>query len=140
MTEEPSHLVSCSAYAIAPDGRVLLVRTEKRPETWELPGGKIEEGEPLLDGFVREVIEETGIRISPLGVATVQHLLPRDKVFIVFRANAEAGDPIPQRGEILEASFFDPSDLDRLITHPYVLEAARRAQSGVMVPFTGWSV
>jgi 8-oxo-dGTP pyrophosphatase MutT (NUDIX family) len=38
----------------------LLRNDPKHPETWGLPGGKIEPGETLLGGMERECIEELG--------------------------------------------------------------------------------
>jgi 8-oxo-dGTP diphosphatase len=33
---------------------------------WSLPGGLLEVGEPLTDGVVREVREETGLIVEPV--------------------------------------------------------------------------
>lgn len=41
------------------DGRMLLIRRNGR---WDLPKGKVEAGETLLQGAMREVEEETGIK------------------------------------------------------------------------------
>jgi len=38
----------------------LLRNDSKHPETWGLPGGKVESGETLLGGMERECIEELG--------------------------------------------------------------------------------
>ncbi len=38
------------------------------PVTWELPGGGIELGETIVEAAVREMYEETGIRIEPQDV------------------------------------------------------------------------
>jgi 8-oxo-dGTP pyrophosphatase MutT (NUDIX family) len=50
-------------------GRVLLFHAllPERSATgwWELPGGGIDPGESYLDAAVREIGEETGLRISP---------------------------------------------------------------------------
>src|SRR4051794_34577427 len=51
------------------EGRILLFHTHEisLPEIgvwWELPGGGIDEGETYLDAAVRELREETGIRVS----------------------------------------------------------------------------
>jgi phosphoglycolate phosphatase len=43
------------------DGELLLVRTRKWSGKWGTPGGKIEYGETVIDAFLREVREETGI-------------------------------------------------------------------------------
>lgn len=46
------------------DGRILLVRqrlSEKRG--WSLPGGRLERGESLAQGLIREFREETGLAV-----------------------------------------------------------------------------
>src|SRR5688500_16884302 len=51
------------------DGRVLLChRTLSRrwyPDTWDLPGGHTEDGEPAPHALRRELREELGIEITP---------------------------------------------------------------------------
>ncbi len=51
------------------DGKLLRLRRSKvddyRPGGTDLPGGKIEEGEGIIEGAVREVLEEIGISIDP---------------------------------------------------------------------------
>ncbi len=51
--------------------RVLLVRRGQEPERgrWSLPGGRVEPGETTQDAVVREVFEETGVRVIVTGVA-----------------------------------------------------------------------
>jgi 8-oxo-dGTP diphosphatase len=50
------------------EGKVLLVRRGREPlkGQWSLPGGLLEVGESLEDGVIREVSEETGLRVAPL--------------------------------------------------------------------------
>ncbi len=57
------------------DGSMLLIRRNGR---WDLPKGKVEPGETLLQAALREVEEETGIKVLP-----TDHPLPT-KTYHVF--------------------------------------------------------
>lgn len=50
-------------------GRVLLVKQKRGRGTWSLPGGKLQSGERVIDGLLREVREETGLEVKPLDLA-----------------------------------------------------------------------
>ncbi|WP_433788698.1 NUDIX domain-containing protein [Actinoplanes sp. CA-252034] len=45
-------------------GRFLLVRPSYRADTWEIPGGGLDEGENPWQAARREVEEETGLRLT----------------------------------------------------------------------------
>ena len=52
------------------DEKVLLVRRREDDflgGIYEFPGGKVEDGEGLADALIREVREETGLRVSGIG-------------------------------------------------------------------------
>jgi 8-oxo-dGTP pyrophosphatase MutT (NUDIX family) len=51
------------------DSKILLVRKSAddpyRPGKWDLPGGRLKAGEDLDGHLAREVLEETGLRVTP---------------------------------------------------------------------------
>jgi 8-oxo-dGTP pyrophosphatase MutT (NUDIX family) len=51
------------------DSKILLVRKSaddpNRPGKWDLPGGRLKAGEELDSHLIREVLEETGFRVTP---------------------------------------------------------------------------
>ncbi|HEY0196692.1 MAG TPA: NUDIX domain-containing protein [Methanobacterium sp.] len=50
------------------DGKILILKrsvdSKTNPGKWELPGGKVDQGEPFDEALIREVYEETGLKIS----------------------------------------------------------------------------
>ena len=65
----PKVLVINRAIIINSKNKILLVeRAEEndyRSGLWELPGGKLDIGETLEENLLREVYEETGLKIKP---------------------------------------------------------------------------
>ena len=59
---------------------VVLVRRAKAPLAgeWSLPGGAVELGETLEEAIVREVAEETGLRVAPILVLKTFDHIDRD--------------------------------------------------------------
>ncbi len=68
--DRPSVGVGC---VLVHGGKVLLVRRGKEPlrGRWVVPGGTVEAGETLEAAVAREVLEETGIVVTPREVVTV---------------------------------------------------------------------
>jgi ADP-ribose pyrophosphatase YjhB (NUDIX family) len=60
--------------------RILMAQRGKEPLKgwWSLPGGALETGEALEDAVRREVREETGLEIRPLGVLEIFERIMRD--------------------------------------------------------------
>jgi 8-oxo-dGTP diphosphatase len=61
-------------------GRTLLIRRGKEPllGRWVIPGGTVELGETLEAALEREMMEETGLKVTPLEVLTVFDRIHRE--------------------------------------------------------------
>ena len=53
-------------------GRFLLVHELKHGQTWSLPGGRVELGETLVAGALRETLEESGVRPVLEGILRIE--------------------------------------------------------------------
>lgn len=62
-------------------GRVLLVQRGREPlkGKWSLPGGMLELGESLHEGVIREVKEETGLRVEPIELIELLDRIVREE-------------------------------------------------------------
>ena len=53
--------VAQKALVVRSDGKVLVTRDSRDPDTWELPGGRLNLGEKPVEGLERELKEELGV-------------------------------------------------------------------------------
>ena len=101
---------------IRQDENILLVYQQRKVDpypTWVVPGGRLEDGESLAHGLVREVREETGLIIDRVGkLVSVAHQLDKRKasqaVSFVFETGEWAGivAPADPEGVVRAAQFF----------------------------------
>ena len=122
--------------AIVRDGKVLIVRRSRPPANglFTLPGGGVETGETLHAAIIREVQEETGLVIEPMGLAGQREMIARDRdgkverhfVILPFAARWLGGD-IVLNEELAEAHWLAPAELDGLATTDGLAEVVRTA-------------
>lgn len=81
---DPAHRPAYPALGVAAkgivrrsDGAILLIRrspsSKTDPGVWDLPGGKMDYGERLVDALVREVREETGLTVVDPRAFNISH-------------------------------------------------------------------
>ncbi|WP_459616819.1 Nudix family hydrolase [Bordetella sp. 2513F-2] len=95
------------------DGKLLLgQRPEGKPWSgwWELPGGKLEPGETVLQALARELDEELGIRITEAWPwVTYVHVYPHTTVRLAFcQVTAWEGEPRGLENQRLQ--WVDPAE------------------------------
>lgn len=138
----PKHIVAVSAYITNEKNETLLVRTHWRADTWESPGGQVEEGECLEKAVCREVLEETGIVIQPIGMTGVYYNTSSQILSVVFRAEYVSGEIKIQPDEIKEAKFIplDESNISEYITRPNMKSRTLDAMLAKQYsPYETWS-
>jgi 8-oxo-dGTP diphosphatase len=101
-------------------GRILLVERGRPPlkGSWSLPGGVLEAGETLKEGIRREVREETGLEVEPVGIFEVfERILPDRKgrpeyhyVLIDFLCRIAGGRLVPG-DDVRRAAWVSKSEL-----------------------------
>jgi ADP-ribose pyrophosphatase YjhB (NUDIX family) len=88
-------------------GRVLLVLRDIEPGRglWGMPGGYVDWDEHPEEALIRECLEEVLVRVEPLELLPVQHIMMDDEgiVLLPYRArliagSAAAGDEVQQVG------------------------------------------
>ena len=111
------------------DGKILLLKRaeEKYGKTegsWDIVGGRIDPGQPLLENLRREVLEETGLQItSEPRLVAAQDIIPNDERHVVrLTYLAETiGEPALDLGENTEYEWVsfpelaEHSDLDAYV-------------------------
>jgi 8-oxo-dGTP diphosphatase len=124
-------VIPCVGAVIKDDaGRLLLIRRGHEPGKglWSVPGGRIEDGESDADALVREVLEETGLLVTPGRlIGTVRR--PSGTAGSVFdirdyTAEVTGGTLIPG-DDADEGMWAGPGELDSLPMAPGLLEALR---------------
>jgi 8-oxo-dGTP diphosphatase len=111
---------------ILKDGKILLGKRHNNPEkassalhgegTWTMPGGKIDFGEKVHEGIIREVLEETGtkIKVGDLQLLSVTNDIVPDAHFVTIGFLCEKFEGelrVTEPDEIVEWRWFPLNDL-----------------------------
>jgi len=121
-----------SAVMMAVDEKkcILLVRQFRLPamkKMWELPAGKVDDGEKPLQAARRELIEETGYRARKwerLGSFFVSPGYVQERMHIYLATGLIEGDATPMDDEDIETRWFTAREVERMI-HAGTLDDAK---------------
>ncbi len=129
----PTHIISAAGIVTNEKGEILLVNDFRRG--WEFPGGIIENGENVIDGVKREILEESGI-IAEVGelfcVSSNTNSYPGyngvkvipTKIMLDFICVAKGGN-IRGSDENSESGWFPKDTALSMITAPVIAERFR---------------
>jgi ADP-ribose pyrophosphatase len=101
--------------------KILLVRQYRLPagqKLWELPAGKIDDGENALQAAKRELAEETGFKAKTWKKLATYWASPgflAEKMNIYLATDLVAGIATPMEDERIEARWFTSKELDTMI-------------------------
>jgi 8-oxo-dGTP pyrophosphatase MutT (NUDIX family) len=104
-------------------GNILLVKPDYK-DTWQMPGGGVEEYEDPKVAAIRETEEETGIKIATSDLRLVDSIFKskEDYLFLLFectKLHAEDADYSVEDEEIEEYRFINPSEVADLLPGYY---------------------
>ncbi len=103
------------AALVADGSRVLLVRRAAMPRigSWAFPAGYMDADELPEDALVREVAEETGLRVTVeglLGIAPLAGWEERRGILLLYLARPVSGH-LAARDDVSDARWFEPSEI-----------------------------
>jgi ADP-ribose pyrophosphatase len=133
------HLGSAVMMAVDAKDRVMLVKQYRLPANqflWELPAGKTDEGESVLQAAKRELIEETGLRAKKWKKLASFFPSPgyvEEKMTIFLATELTEGESEPMEDERIETRWFTKKELRDLIASNKILDAK------TMIGFHFWT-
>jgi ADP-ribose pyrophosphatase YjhB (NUDIX family) len=88
--ELPRHSVSVTGVVVRDDGKVLVIKRADDGR-WVPPGGVLELDETPEAGVVREVLEETGVKVQPECLVGVYKNMKLGVISLAFRCHPVGG-------------------------------------------------
>ena len=104
-----------AAAVVIENGRVLLTRRAEGQHLagmWEVPGGKLEDGESPEEALARECREECGIDLEVAEILDVTHhrYPEKDVLLLFYRCELRAGEV--RHLQVADHAWVTPDDLD----------------------------
>ncbi len=121
---------------VARGGRLLLVRRNHEPELgrWSFPSGYVDAGEVIEAAAVREVHEETALRVRLTRLLGVYSAAGEQVVFIAYAGEALEGEARAGE-EAFEVRWFEVEEIpDLAFPHDQAIVEAWRSGRGIALP------
>lgn len=101
------------------ENKILMIRRKNMPfhYMWNLPGGKIEESESIIDSAIRENIEETNIYSDNLRLIHISKYFFKDIFTLFWYYNKNIifeKDILINKKEVLEYKFMSLEDMSNI--------------------------
>lgn len=120
------------------DRRILLVKQYRLPARdylWELPAGRVDRGETVLQAAKRELREETGYRATrwtKLASFFVSPGFLAEKMTIYLAEGLTSGQQTPMEDERIEMEWFTAAEMDDMVKQGIIQDAK------TMLGFLAW--
>lgn len=149
-------IVAVAALVFNESNQILFLKSPKWNSKWALPAGKVEAGETLENAIHREVLEETGLNITPPSMLCVQEIIkpidfhsPAHFVSHAYLAYCR-NEPIRLNHESVDfvwATYEQALELDLnsptadLLARPAVIQSLKEAKTApVLQKNLGWVI
>lgn len=123
------HSGSAVMMAVDAENRILLIKQFRLPaekELWELPAGRLDPGESVLQAAKRELREETGYRAKSwvkLASFWPSPGYAAEKMTIFLATDLKAGEQEPMDDERIEIQWFSKRELSEAIRAGTIADA-----------------
>lgn len=119
----PKKKVAVKVILRSDKGNILLVKPDYK-DTWQMPGGGVEEFEDPKMAAIRETEEETGVKIETSDLRLVDSIFKaiEDYLFLLFECKellSEDADYGVEDEEIEEYKFMNPDEVASLLPGYY---------------------
>jgi len=126
MTRNLSQTFGAVGAVIEKNGKILLVKEKKKPETgeWSHPAGWIELGEDPIGAVKREVLEETGFQFTPTHILGIYSLFKTElkekfnitphPIKIIFLGKISAERVGELHHDVSETKWFFPEEIEKM--------------------------
>lgn len=123
------------------ENKILLVQEaqEKAYKQWNFPAGKLDDGETIFEGAVREIFEETGCKVKLTKVLPIISSKERNLVRITFLTEILEENIQFDTKEILDVKWLEIEDIknkykDVLRGPKMMLEMIRQVEENEVYP------